>query len=50
MPKKTNFCLLSLLVGSALFAQSPASPAPPNNAWLKAGGNLYSQNFSPRTN
>ena len=47
MPKKTNFFLLSLLVGSALFAQSPASPAPPTNAWLKAGGNLYSQNFSP---
>jgi alcohol dehydrogenase (cytochrome c) len=49
MRKKTNLCLSALLLGSALYGQSPASSAPPTNAWLKAGGNLYSQNFSPLT-
>ena len=49
MLKKTGLCLSALLLGSALYGQSPASSAPPTNAWLKAGGNLYSQNFSPLT-
>jgi len=49
MRKITNLCLSALLLGSALYGQSPASSTPPTNAWLKAGGNLYSQNFSPLT-
>ena len=49
MLRKTGLCLSALLLGSALYGQSPASSAPPTNAWLKAGGNLYSQNFSPLT-
>jgi hypothetical protein len=49
MCKKTDLCLLTLLLGSGLYGQSPASSAPPTNAWLKAGGNLYSQNFSSLT-
>src|SRR5215467_12162212 len=47
MCKKTDLCLLTLLLGSGLYGQSPASSAPPTGAWLKAGGNLYNQNFSP---
>jgi quinohemoprotein ethanol dehydrogenase len=47
MSKKINLSLTALLLGSAVYAQSPASSAPPTSAWLKAGGNLYNQNFSP---
>src|SRR5690242_1784624 len=46
MRKKINLCLLAVLLGITVSAQSPASSSP-TNAWLKAGGNLYSQNFSP---
>src|SRR5712691_4200492 len=46
MSKKINLSLAALL-GSALYAQSPASSAPPTTAWLKTGGSLYNQNFSP---
>ena len=49
MRKEINLCLSALLLGSTLSAQSPASSIPPTDAWLKAGGNLYSQNFSPLT-
>ena len=49
MRKKTNLCLSALLLGRALYGQATASSAPPTNAWLKVGGNLYSQNFSPLT-
>jgi len=47
MSKKIYLSLTALLLGSALYAQSPASSAPPTSAWLKPGGNFYSQNFSP---
>jgi quinohemoprotein ethanol dehydrogenase len=47
MSKKINLSLTALLLGSAVYAQSPASSAPPAGAWLKAGGSLYNQNFSP---
>ena len=49
MRKETDLCLAALLLGSTLSAQPPASSVPPTNAWLKAGSNLYSQNFSPLT-
>jgi len=49
---KINLSSLSALVvvlagGSALYAQQSASAAPAAGAWLKAGGNLFSQNYSP---
>jgi quinohemoprotein ethanol dehydrogenase len=47
MLNKTNLSVSALLIATALYAQSPASSAPPTGAWLKAGGNLYNQNFSP---
>jgi len=47
MLNKTNVSVSALLIATALHAQSPASSAPPTGAWLKTGGNLYNQNFSP---
>ena len=47
MLNKTNLSVSALLIATALYPQSPASSAPPTGAWLKAGGNLYNQNFSP---
>lgn len=47
MLNKANVSVSALLIATALHAQSPASSAPPTGAWLKAGGNLYNQNFSP---
>jgi PQQ-dependent dehydrogenase (methanol/ethanol family) len=41
--------LLWLGGASALYAQQSASAAPPAGAWLKVGGNLFSQNYSPLT-
>jgi quinohemoprotein ethanol dehydrogenase len=47
---KINLGLVLLLAGgSALYAEQSASAAPPSGAWLKAGGNLFSQNYSPLT-
>ena len=46
MLNKTNVSVSALLIATALYAQSPAPSAPPTGAWLKAGGNLYNQNFS----
>jgi len=45
MRKKTNPCLAALLLGSVVYGQSPASSAPPTDAWLKAGGNLIQPKF-----
>jgi quinohemoprotein ethanol dehydrogenase len=41
--------VLLLAVGSALYAQQSAPAAPPASAWLKSGGGLFNQNYSPLT-
>jgi len=48
---KINFVLVLLFAGgSALSAQQAPPLAPsPNAAWLKSGGNLLNQNYSPLT-
>ena len=50
MENKINLGLVLLLAGSsALYPQQSAPSAPSASAWLKAGGSLFNQNYSPLT-